>query len=150
MPQTTGAESAALINEVSPETRSKIRVIHILLTLFTIGVVLTTVISAVIFHTDQNSLAANAFFATTLSLIVISQGFMLFWYFRGDLDPKFRYYLYYAAFSTLLICIAGNLFYHLPVACEKTCPTCAPPPAPQAPTHSPASTHPPVTPAGQL
>ena len=49
----------------------------------------------------------------------------IIWYREGDLDPKFRRFIYFNAFTTILLCIAGNLFFHLPMktpAC--TCPTC--------------------------
>eukprot|EP00117_Sycon_ciliatum_P035574 scpid92796/ scgid26935/ Transmembrane protein C7orf23 len=56
----------------------------------------------------------------------------IIWYREGDLDPKFRRFIYFNAFTTILLCIAGNLFFHLPFAgdCDPcTCPT-QPPTAP--------------------
>ncbi|XP_065178095.1 transmembrane protein 243-like [Sycon ciliatum] len=118
------------------ETKRSDRIIQYVLTGAVTFMVLFTVASA-FFYFDNKAKGekvpiTNIFYALSLMLIVIGQIVMIIWYREGDLDPKFRRFIYFNAFTTILLCIAGNLFFHLPFAgdCDPcTCPT-QPPTAP--------------------
>lgn len=36
----------------------------------------------------------------------------IFWYRQGDLEPKFRRMIIYNAFTIILLCVCGNLYFH--------------------------------------
>ncbi|EDO43897.1 predicted protein [Nematostella vectensis] len=49
----------------------------------------------------------NYFIGVATSLLVL-----IFWYRRGDLDPKFRQLIYYNCFTLVLLCVCANVFFY--------------------------------------
>ena len=50
-------------------------------------------------------------FALVILLLLIPQVFVVMWYRRGELEPKFRRMIYYNAVVTILLCITANLYF---------------------------------------
>lgn len=49
----------------------------------------------------------DVFFAICIIFVSISHLILIYWYRQGDIDPKFRYLIYYNAFTILLLCICS-------------------------------------------
>ncbi|CAH3112838.1 unnamed protein product [Pocillopora meandrina] len=45
-------------------------------------------------------------------MICISELTLIYWYRQGDVDPKFRKLIYFNSFTTILLCICANVYYH--------------------------------------
>jgi hypothetical protein len=87
------------------------KIIYIAVALVTTGMVLFTFVSAFVW-TSNGLKAQNVFFAFVLLLLVAPLVVVAYWYKQGTLDPKFKIVIYYNCFTTILLCISGNLFFH--------------------------------------
>ncbi|CAH1266184.1 TMEM243 [Branchiostoma lanceolatum] len=54
----------------------------------------------------------NLYFGVCVILTCISNIILIFWYRKGDIDPKFRSLIYYNAFVILVLCVCANLYFH--------------------------------------
>ncbi|XP_066966719.1 transmembrane protein 243-like [Macrobrachium rosenbergii] len=90
------------------ESRPRERMINALIIFVTILLVLITTITA--FFPGPKFL--DMFFVFCIILICISHLTVIVWYRQGDLDPKFKKLIYFNAFSMIMLCICGNIFFH--------------------------------------
>ncbi|XP_062522750.1 transmembrane protein 243-like [Corticium candelabrum] len=92
------------------EDSNRTKFVYITIALVTAAMVLFTFISA--FTLAKNELnVRNVYFAFVLLLVVIPL-VVSYWYNQGTLDPKFKIFIYYNCFTTVLLCISGNLYFH--------------------------------------
>ncbi|XP_043944275.1 transmembrane protein 243 [Protopterus annectens] len=104
---TSGLDSRPLFGETS----ARDRIISLILGGITAILFLVTLISAFVFpHLPPRPL--NVFFAVCIFLNCISAGILIWWYRQGDLEPKFRYLIYYISVSIIILCICANLYFH--------------------------------------
>ncbi|XP_061167979.1 transmembrane protein 243-like isoform X2 [Saccostrea echinata] len=87
------------------------RMINLVVGVFTSIVVAVTLISAFIFPSFPPN-GINVFFAIIIVMICGSHLLLIFWYRQGDLEPKFRRMIIYNAFTIILLCVCGNLYFH--------------------------------------
>ena len=48
----------------------------------------------------------------TTSLMIFLFSLQIYWYRQGDVDPKFRKMIYFNSFTTILLCICANVYFH--------------------------------------
>ena len=53
----------------------------------------------------------NFFFTLCISTFCFSELIIIFWYRRGELDPKFRYLICYNAICIIALCICCLIFF---------------------------------------
>ncbi|XP_060080566.1 transmembrane protein 243-like [Ylistrum balloti] len=87
------------------------RVLNVFVAVFTIIIVIETLVSALIFP-RWPPVGNNVFFAVTIVLICISHLLQICWYRQGEVDPKFRRIIIYNAMTICLLCVCGNLYMH--------------------------------------
>lgn len=37
----------------------------------------------------------------------------IYWYRQGDVDPKFKKMIYFNSFTTILLCVCANIYFHI-------------------------------------
>lgn len=87
------------------------RVFNVIVAVFTIIIVIETLISAFLFPRWPPE-PINVFFAVTIVLICASHIIQIYWYRKGDVEPKFRRIVLYNAFTISLLCVCGNFYMH--------------------------------------
>ncbi|KAI8501848.1 transmembrane protein 243-like [Branchiostoma floridae x Branchiostoma belcheri] len=93
------------------ESKPQERVIHWVLGFLTFLFVGVTLVSAFIFPKWPPQ-PINLYFGVCVILTCISNIILIFWYRKGDIDPKFRTLIYYNAFVILVLCVCANLYFH--------------------------------------
>ncbi|XP_065830031.1 transmembrane protein 243-like [Oscarella lobularis] len=95
------------------EESQRMKLTYIVVAIITTGMVVFTFASAFIQHwTNDKIRGQNVFFAVVLLLVVAPLVVVAYWYRQGTLDPKFRAYIFYNCFTTVLLCVSGNLYFH--------------------------------------
>ncbi|XP_062928726.1 transmembrane protein 243b [Mobula hypostoma] len=93
------------------ETSARDRIINIAVGVPTALLLIVTIISAFVFP-QLPPKPLNIFFVVCIILSCVSVAVLICWYRQGDLEPKFRNLIYYNLFSTILLCICANLYFH--------------------------------------
>ncbi len=105
-PETLDAISSASEGLLFGEIRQRDKVICIVLTLITLAMLL----ACLIFGLTQPKPMLNLFFTLTIATFCVSELILIFWYRRGELDPKFRYLICYNAICIIFMCICCLMF----------------------------------------
>ncbi|XP_032896105.1 transmembrane protein 243 [Amblyraja radiata] len=93
------------------ETSARDRIINIVVGFLTSLLLIVTIISAFVFP-QLPPKPLNIFFAVCILLSCTPIAVLIYWYRKGDLEPKFRNLIYYNLFCILLLCICANLYFH--------------------------------------
>ncbi|XP_071960873.1 transmembrane protein 243-like [Antedon mediterranea] len=91
-----------------PQTRD--RAVNLALGVVTGVAVLVTLVSAIVYPWPP--LGINIYLAVVIVCICIGNMILIYWYRKGDVDPKFRSLIYFNAFTLVLLCISANLYFH--------------------------------------
>eukprot|EP00118_Oscarella_pearsei_P003868 m.16064 g.16064 ORF g.16064 m.16064 type:complete len:118 (+) comp26725_c0_seq2:27-380(+) len=94
------------------EESQNMKIAYTITAIITTGMVLFTFSSAFVTKWTGGIRAVNIFFAVVLLLVVAPLVVVAYWYRQGTLDPKFKAYIFYNCFTTILLCISGNLYFH--------------------------------------
>ncbi|KAK2571249.1 Transmembrane protein 243 [Acropora cervicornis] len=70
-----------------------------------------TLISSLVFSHFPPK-AINIFLAFVIALICVSELTLIYWYRQGDVDPKFKKMIYFNSFTTVLLCVCANIYFH--------------------------------------
>lgn len=93
------------------EARPRDRCFNYVVGAVTVILVCETLISSLVFPAFPPK-AINVFLASIISMICISELTLIYWYRQGDVDPKFRKLIYFNSFTTILLCICANIYFH--------------------------------------
>lgn len=93
------------------EARPRDRYLNYFIAGATVLLVSETVISSLVFPKFPPH-AINVFLAFIIALICISELTLIYWYKQGDVDPKFKKMIYFNSFTTILLCICANVYFH--------------------------------------
>ncbi|XP_066525306.1 transmembrane protein 243b [Hoplias malabaricus] len=93
------------------ETSARDRFINLAVGGVTSLLVTVTVVSSFVFPSLPPK-PLNIFFAVCVLLLCGSVVVLIFWYRRGELEPKFRNLIYYMLGSIVLLCVCANLYFH--------------------------------------
>lgn len=85
------------------ETNKKETYIHYALGAFTTIAVIAVVLTSFLYKL----LAIHVIFSIVIILIYMSNVVLIYWYREGDVQPKFRYLIYYNTIVTILLCIVA-------------------------------------------
>ncbi|XP_031570831.1 transmembrane protein 243-like [Actinia tenebrosa] len=91
------------------DTRPRDRFLSYLLGGFTCVLVLFTFISSLFPWPPPFK---KIFLAIAIIFVCIGELVLIFWYKRGDLDPKFRKLILFNCLSLIILCLSANLFYY--------------------------------------
>ncbi|XP_076363704.1 transmembrane protein 243-like isoform X1 [Tachypleus tridentatus] len=63
--------------------------------------------------------AVNVYFSICICLVGFSHLVLIYWYRQGDVDPKFRFLIYFNAFTIFLLCICANVSFFRKLECTN-------------------------------
>ncbi|OWF54586.1 transmembrane protein 243-like isoform X1 [Mizuhopecten yessoensis] len=87
------------------------RVLNVIVAVFTIIIVIETLVSAFLLPRWPPE-GNNIFFAVTIVCQCASHLLQIYWYRQGEMEPKFRRIILYNAVTISLLCVCGNLYIH--------------------------------------
>ncbi|XP_067144895.1 transmembrane protein 243-like [Centruroides vittatus] len=85
------------------------RVLNLIVGVFVGVLVAITLICA--FVADKSNRGLDVFFAFCIVFVSASHLILIYWYRQGDIDPKFRYLIYYNAVTIMLLCICSLCYF---------------------------------------
>ncbi|XP_076331341.1 transmembrane protein 243-like [Tachypleus tridentatus] len=91
------------------ETTTSGRLLNLIVGTITCIFVAVTLICAC--ATQSPLKGVNIYFSICICFVCISHIILIFWYRQGDVDPKFRYLIYFNAISIFLLCVCGNIYF---------------------------------------
>ncbi|XP_032241642.1 transmembrane protein 243 isoform X2 [Nematostella vectensis] len=92
------------------ETRPRDRYLNYFIGVATSLLVLFTFISSLV--KPWPPAPNHVFLSVAIVFVCIGELVLIFWYRRGDLDPKFRQLIYYNCFTLVLLCVCANVFFY--------------------------------------
>lgn len=99
------------------EARPRDRYFNYIIGGVTVLLVSETLISSLVFP-EFPPKAINVFLAFVIALICVSELTLIYWYRQGDVDPKFKKMIYFNSFTTVLLCICANIYFHFNDDCS--------------------------------
>lgn len=99
------------------EARPRDRYFNYVIGGVTVLLVSETLISSLVFPQFPPK-AINVFLAFVIALICVSELTLIYWYRQGDVDPKFKKMIYFNSFTTVLLCVCANIYFHFRDHCS--------------------------------
>lgn len=99
------------------EARPRDRYFNYVIGGVTVLLVSETLISSLVFP-EFPPKAINVFLAFVIALICVSELTLIYWYRQGDVDPKFKKMIYFNSFTTVLLCVCANIYFHFRDGCS--------------------------------
>lgn len=92
------------------ESRPRDRVINLVAGVVSGLSVTFMLISAFVYHRPPR--VVDIFFALCVIFLCITHAILIFWYRKGDLEPKFRSLIYYNTFAIVCLCFCACLYFY--------------------------------------